>query len=258
MPTVESYPQGAPCYFELSTPDRVSAGVFYGPLFGWDLVDMPVGDGVNTYVIAALDGDTVAGIGGQLPEMEGEPACWDVFLAVDDVDAVAAKVEPAGGKLEAAPFDVLELGRMAVVHDPTGARVNLWQAGSMVGTARKSEPGTLSWSELTTTDVELATQFYVETLGLTEETVKAGDVHYATMAVGGESVCGATHALSPGIAPHWTAFFDVIDIDARVVQVLELGGTVINDPFEVEGVGRIAIVADPQGGMFALMEHDQR
>ena len=150
MPQFESYAQGAPCYIELMTPDRDGAKAFYSALFGWSVVDVPVDDAGNVYVTAQLHGEVIAGIGGQLPEDVGSPAFWGLFLAVDDVDATAELVELAGGKLEAAPFDVMEHGRMAAVQDPTGARINLWQANKMVGTARGNEPGAPIWTELTT------------------------------------------------------------------------------------------------------------
>ena len=82
----------------------------------------------------------MAGISGQMPELAGHPAFWGVFLAVDDLDATAAKVEPAGGKVEAGPFDVMELGRMAAVQDPTGARVHLWQAKQNIGSVGPTSP----------------------------------------------------------------------------------------------------------------------
>ena len=84
-----------------------------------------------------------------MPQLAGHPAFWGVYLAVDDVDATAAKVVPAGGKVEAGPFDVMELGRMASIQDPTGARVNLWQAGQSIGSVRVNEPGCPIWHELT-------------------------------------------------------------------------------------------------------------
>ena len=102
----------------------------------------------GVYVAVSVQGDSIAGIAGQMPQLEGHPAFWGVYLAVDDVDATAAKVVPAGGKVEAGPFDVMELGRMASIQDPTGVRVNLWQAGQSIGSVRVNEPGCPIWHEL--------------------------------------------------------------------------------------------------------------
>ena len=257
MPQFESYAQGAPCYIELMTPDRDGAKAFYSALFGWSVVDVPVDDAGNVYVTAQLHGEVIAGIGGQLPEDVGSAAFWGLFLAVDDVDATAELVELAGGKLEAAPFDVMEHGRMAAVQDPTGARINLWQANQMVGTSRAKEPGTPIWNELTTPDPELAAQFYVDILGVTSDRENMGGASYTTLSSDGVSVAGVVPAMVDVIPAHWNVYFNVTDVDEAVARVLELGGRVISDPDDVVGVGRMATVADPQGGMFALMTgHD--
>ena len=142
MPKIESYQQGTPSYVELVTPDQRAAREFYAPLFGWEVEEVPLDEQGSVYLTASLQGDAVAGISGQMPELAGHPAFWGVYLTVDDVDAAAARVAEAGGKVEAGPFDVMDLGRMAAVQDPTGARVNLWQAGTTTGTARANEPGT--------------------------------------------------------------------------------------------------------------------
>ena len=93
------------------------------------------------YYIGTIEGDDVAGVSGQMPGMEGHPAFWGVYLAVDDVDAATAKVEAAGGKVEAGPFDVNDNGRMSALQDPTGARVNLWQAKQTIGTRARQRAG---------------------------------------------------------------------------------------------------------------------
>lgn len=253
MPQFKSYAQGAPCYIELTTPDREAARRFYSALFGWNVVDVPVDDQGNSYLTAELQGDVVAGIGGQLPEDAGKPAFWGVFLAVDDVDEAAELVELAGGTLEAAPFDVMDLGRMAAVVDPTGARINFWQAKTMVGTARASEPCSPIWNELTTPDPSLAAEFYVDVLDLATETSEIGGTTYTTLATDGGSIAGVVPPMVEGIPPHWSVYFNVKDVDGTVADVADLGGRIISGPFDVPDVGRMAVVSDPQGGMFALM-----
>ena len=107
----------------------------------------------------------MCGINGQMPGMEGHPAFWGVYITVDDVEAATAKVEPAGGKVEAGPFDVMDVGRMAAIQDPTGARVNLWQPLTSIGTERANEPGTPIWNELVTGDIPTALAFYADVVG---------------------------------------------------------------------------------------------
>jgi uncharacterized protein len=253
MPKFERYAQGTPSYAELVTPDQAAAKGFYGPLFGWELEDVPMGD-AGYYVAVAKEGDSVAGISGPMPGMEDHPAFWGVYLAVDDVDAVAARVADAGGTVEAEPFDVMDLGRMAAIKDPTGARVNLWQAGATIGTIRANEPGTPTWNELVTPDLPTATAFYRDVLGVEwEEMAMEGGTPYTCLVVEGRQVAGAMPPAMEGVPPHWNVYFNVEDVDATVDRAVGLGGRAVAPPFDVPGVGRLAVLADPQGGMFNVM-----
>ena len=251
MAKIESYVQGTPSYVELITPDQAAAKEFYGPLFGWELEDVDLGE-AGYYVAVAKEGDSVAGISGQMPGMEGHPGFWGVYLAVDDVDAATAKVEAAGGKVEAGPFDVMDLGRMASVQDPTGARVNLWQAKATIGTTRANEPGTPIWNELVSPDLETAQRFYSEVLGVRWEPSQMTN-GYTTLVVGGRPVGGAMPPQAEGVPPHWNVYFNVESVDDTVARATELGGRVVAPAFDIEGVGRMAVLSDPQGGMFNLM-----
>jgi predicted enzyme related to lactoylglutathione lyase len=253
MPKFESYVQGTPSYVELITPDQAAAKTFYGSLFGWEFADVPMGDD-GYYVTVAKGGDSVGGIGGPMSGMEDHPAFWGVYLAVDDVDAATAKVAGLGGEVEAGPFDVMEHGRMSAIKDPSGARVNLWQAKAHVGTQVANEPGTPIWNELITADVAAATAFYTDLLGVGWEAQPMdGGMDYTCLVVDGRQVGGAMPPMMEGVPPHWNVYFNVESVDDTIAKVTELGGTVVAPAFDVPGVGRMAILADPQGGMFNLM-----
>jgi predicted enzyme related to lactoylglutathione lyase len=257
MPTIDSYAQGTPCYVELMTPDPGAAKAFYGSLFGWTLTDVPVGEGQDVYVTATLQGDVVAGIAQQMPELAGHPAFWSVYLAVDDVDATTAAVATAGGEVEAGPFDVMDLGRMSAIKDPTGARVNLWEAKSHPGTQRANEPGAPTWNELVSPDVKTATGFYAELLGVTWEDAPMPEgsalESYAMLQVGGRAVAGALPPPMEGLPPHWNVYFNVTDVDQAVTRAESLGGRTTVPAFDLPEVGRMAMLSDPQGAMFWLM-----
>lgn len=254
MPTIDSYAQGTPCYVELITPDQAAASSFYGSLFDWTLAEVPVGQDGQHYLTAAVEGDQVAGIMAQMPELAGHPTFWVVYLAVGDVDATAAGVPAAGGTVEVEPFDVMDLGRVAVVQDPTGARVSLWEARSNPGSRRVNEPGTPIWNELVSPDLDRATAFYAEILGVTwQRQAMGGGADYLTFQVEGRPVGGAMPPMMEGVPPHWNVYFNVADVDATVVRATSLGGSVVAPAFDVPGVGRLAVLADPQGGMFNLM-----
>jgi uncharacterized protein len=233
MARFESYVQGTPNYVDLMTPDQRGAAGFYGSLFGWETTEEPLGDDGGYYITASIEGDSVAGIGGQMPELAGHPAFWNVYLACDDVDATTAKVEAAG------------------------ARVNLWQANQHIGCQRGNEPGTFIWNECMTPDIPAATAFYAEILGMGSETMDMDEGTYTVLTnAEGRQIGGAMNPPMEGVPPHWSVYFNVEDVDATVAKALELGGQVVAPAFDVAGVGRMAVLADPQGAMFNLMSGD--
>jgi uncharacterized protein len=248
-----SYTQGTPCWVDLLTTDPQAAKSFYGQLFGWRYDDVPMPEGpVPVYSMAVKDDGVVAAITQQPPEMaaQGLPPRWNTYLAVDDADEVAARVEPAGGKLLMAPFDVMGAGRMAVVTDPTGAAVGLWQAKGHIGAARVNEPGTMCWNELLTDNEGAAVAFYQRVLGLTTSTMEVGGAPHTVFLSGTDTVAG-TAAAPSGVSPHWHVFFAVEDVPAAAQQATELGGTVLNGPMDIS-IGTMATLRDPQGGVFGI------
>jgi uncharacterized protein len=256
MATFDHYDQGTPSWVELVTPDQLAAQEFYGPLFGWSFEDNDMGE-MGHYYIGQLEGSDIAGVSGQMTGMEGHPAYWGVYLAVDDVDATTAKVEAAGGKVEGGPFDVMSAGRMSAIQDPTGARVGLWQAGETVGTQRANEPGAPTWNECVTGDVKAAAAFYAATLGMGSEELDMGEAGTYTVLtnVEGRQIGGSMDlvTLPEGTPAHWNVYFNVEDVDASVAKVAELGGSSVVPAMDVPGVGRMAMAADPQGATFWMM-----
>lgn len=258
MAKFESYRQGTPSYVELMAPDPEKAAQFYGELFGWEITEDPLPEeiGGGVYRSGKLQGDMVAGISGQMPGLEGHPAFWGVYLAVDDVDDAVVKVKEAGGTVEAEPFDVMDMGRMASIQDPTGARVNLWQANTSVGTERAHEPGTPIWNEVVSPDPAAAAAFYEQALGMGQQERETPSGTYISLTdVDGKVIGGAMRPMMEGIPPHWNVYFNVESVDAMAERVQQLGGQVVAPAFDVPGVGRLGFFADPQGAMFAVMQN---
>lgn len=246
-----SYPQGAPCWVDLMTTDPQAAKSFYGQLFGWTYDDLPMPEG-PVYSMAVIDGSAVAAIAPQPPEAatQGAPPMWNTYLAVDDVDEVVARVEPAGGKVLMAPFDVMHAGRMAFVTDPTGAAVGLWQARAHIGATRVKEPGTMTWNHLMTDNESAAVAFYHQVLGLTTSTMDFDEGPH-TIFISGEDTVARISAARPGVPNHWHVYFAVEDASAAAQRATELGGTVIDGPRHL-AIGTMAVLRDPQGGVFSV------
>ena len=245
----ESYAPGTFCWVDLGTTDAAAAKAFYARLFGWEAEDMPVGDG-TTYTMLRLRGLDVAALYDQREDERaaGVPPHWSSYISVVDADEVAARVEGLDGKLLAEPFDVLDSGRMAVVQDPTGAIVSLWQPGRHIGARLVNDPGCLTWNDLATPDPAAAAAFYEALLGW-EVTQQAPE--YATIA--NEGVPNGGIRLETDLPPHWLPYFTAESTERSAATAREAGGQVLAEGIEVPA-GRIAVLLDPQGAPFALFE----
>jgi hypothetical protein len=116
--------------------------------------------------------------------------------------------------------------------------------------------GTFRWNALMTTDVERAKAFYGATVGWTFKTMAMPEGDYTLAHIGGAPVAGLMEMgamVPPGTPPHWFAYLEVDDVDQRVAEVAAHGGRVLPPPFDIEGVGRIAILADPTGAVMGWM-----
>ena len=253
MPARESYVQGTPNWVDLQTTDQAAAKAFYTGVFGWSFDDQPMDAGA-VYSIAKIGDGQVAAIAPQSPELKaaGAPAMWNTYLAVDSVDDATAKVAAAGGTVAMEPFDVMDAGRMSFVMDPGGAPVALWQANQHIGATLVNEPGTVVWNELIT-DNPAALPFYEQVVGLTTTTTEMGEDKYTMFQVGGKEVGGTMPPQMAGVPNHWHVYFAVADADAAAAKIRELGGSVIAGPFDTP-IGKMAVVADPQGAVFSLYQ----
>ena len=215
MPARSSYTEGTPNWVDLQTTDVDAAKAFYAALFGWSYDDMPTPDG-GTYSIAHIGDGIVAAVAPQSPPMieAGVPPMWNTYIAVDDVDATAAKVAGAGGKLAMEPFDVMGAAGWRSCSTRPGAPVALWQAGTHVGATLVNEPNTLTWNELVSSDLAAALPFYEQVVGLTARAMPMGDAEYTMLFVGDAMAGGSTAPMMDGVPNHWQVWFAVSDADA--------------------------------------------
>ena len=253
-----SYPNGTFSWVENATTDQDGAKRFYTSLFGWEYDDSPVGDGI-VYSMAKLRGSYVAAIAPQQAEERemGIPPHWNSYVTVDDVDAVSARVEELGGTLHAPPFDVMEVGRMAVLSDPTGAVLFLWQARQHIGAGLVNAPGAFSWNELGTRDPYAAQTFYSSLLGWEFERMDAGPIEYWTVGISGRQNGGMRRMgdeTPPDVPPHWLVYFAVEDIEAATSVVADGGGQTIVPKTDAGPGNAFAVLSDPSGATFGLFQ----
>jgi uncharacterized protein len=257
MPTFTSYPTGSPCWVDLASPDVAASKAFYSTVFGWEVEDQLEGDQV-VYTLLTINGQPVAGLGGQQPAMEGMPPVWGTYIAVDDVAAAVASATEAGGAVIAPPMQVMDAGEMAVFSDPTGAVISVWKAGNHVGAGICNEPNTWSWNELMDRDVDSAKAFYSKVFGWTYNDQEMGPMGTYSVIEGGDNGLGGLMSMPaemPDMVPnHWGVYFSVSDLEATIEVITANGGQTVNGPMSVPGVGLIATMHDPSGGSFSLMQ----
>jgi uncharacterized protein len=255
---VDKHEPGTISWIDVQTTDPEAGKRFYSQLFGWDYEDMPFEGGV--YTMFRLRGRDVAALS-QMWGPEGVPPHWNTYVTVEDVDGCAKTAADLGGNVLMEPFDVLDAGRQAVIQDPTGVVINLWEPRNNIGAQILDEPGALTWAECLTRDTEGAKRFYSELLGWTPEKsdlvdAESGGEPYTLFKKGEQTVGGLSKITDDlgDMPPNWSICFAVEDAEATARKAQELGGSILMPPTEMPSIGKFASVADPQGAVFAILQ----
>ncbi|QIX28199.1 VOC family protein [Nocardioides sp. JQ2195] len=271
----DRYIAGVPCWVDLTPPDVDAAQTFYGGLFGWEFEERTPPNAPARYAYARIDGETVAAIGSR----EGEATAWNSYIRVDDVDTVVDRVWAAGGEIVVPATDLGPggaTGRRAMVKDPGGALLGLWQAGDNRGAERVNAHGSVNFNDLHTRDGGAAEKFYGAVFGW--EAIDVGDGQMWALPAYGDFLeqrnpgnrerqaefgaparfeeAVATLSLIPqgsDDAARWDVTFAVDDADAIAARVEELGGEVLQKPMDLPWV-RATVVRDPQGAVFTASQ----
>lgn len=250
MPEVTKHAPGSFCWIELATTDANAAKRFYMELFGWTVNEIPMGEN-GFYYMLQKSGRDVGAMYEMYPQMreQGVPPNWMTYVAVESADAAAEKVKSLGGSVVAGPMDVFDSGRMVTCMDPQGSAFAVWEARAHIGLGIRDEDGTLCWNELVARDPESMQQFYSGLFGWKAKV----SPEYTEWSLGGQAIGGMMKA-GEGMPLHWFAYFQVDDCDATVAQARSMGAQVYVEPNDIPGVGRFAIVADPQGAVFSVIK----
>jgi len=254
MSTTE-IPAGAPCWIDLMTSDTEKARAFYTALFGWtyEVSDQETYGG---YIMAFKDGKTVAGLMHRT-EDSGYPDMWSTYLRANDIDATVAAATEAGGVTYMPTMEVPEEGKMAMLGDPSGAAVGVWEFGGHTGFQAHSVPGAAVWHELHSKNYEAAVKFYQDVFGWKTSVMSdTPEFRYTNLGEGRDALAGIMDAsvfLPEQVPSNWQVYFQVDDVDATIATALSLGATIVN-PAEDSPFGRIAGLSDPTGAMFKLCQ----
>ncbi|MCX6924933.1 MAG: SRPBCC domain-containing protein [Verrucomicrobia bacterium] len=242
-------PVGEFSWNELLTSDEAGAAKFYTQVFGWQTADFP-GGGMK-YTLFKKGGKEVAGL--MRRPMEEMPAHWLGYISVADVDATAKKVGEAGGQVMMPPFDVPTVGRIAVIHDPQGVAVGIFQP---LAKAVNHVQNQVVWCDIPVKVLDRAIRFYSAVLGASIKKEQFGDMTFATLPHehGGVSGClsPAGEDSEPSSRGALLYFNCEGRLDEAVAAVAPNGGKVVQPKHQIGPYGFRAVVLDSEGNRIAL------
>jgi predicted enzyme related to lactoylglutathione lyase len=254
------YVPGEFCWVDLATTDVDGAKDFYEHLLGVKVQAVP-GDPEETggYGFLMKDGKMVGGIG-PVQSDEGHSA-WSSYVKVEDADATAEQVKEAGGSVFFGPADLPnESGRVAMFQDASGGFIGIVQQNRHPGAQLVNEPGTWTWSNLMTRDLEQSKDFYGKVFGWTASHNDEVPPNILMWQVEGQrwpeglgGLMGITDDLPADMPPHWQVYFVVENMDEAIEKATSLGAQVGFGPIDVP-VARLATLVDPQGAVVSILE----
>jgi uncharacterized protein len=241
-----SYAPGTFSWAELATSDADAAKAFYTKVFGWEYRDNPIPGG-QVYSTVVKNGKDVAAL-----FSSEQPPHWNCYVTVESAAAAAARATELGATVAAEAFDVMDVGRMAVIIDPVGATLCLWEPRSHIGASLVNTPGAMTWNDLITPEPEESAKFYGDLFGWRTQEVEGGSGYRVIF--NGERSNGGMMPLDPrmGSTPaNWMPYFGHADVTRLVEEVADFGGQVLNGPMQM-WQGKIAVLGDPHGAAFAI------
>ena len=254
----ETHSTGGFIWYELMTTDAEGAKAFYDAVVGWTISE-PAPEFKGYRMINRSDGKAAGGVLPLTDEMQqhGARPTWLGYISVGNVDRALAKIDQAGGKALMPPFDIPNVGRIAMVSDPQGAPLYVMtpqsQGDQQSDVFSPDAEQRVGWNELQTSDVDGARRFYGEQFGWgSDQFMDMGEMGlYRFWDRGGERI-GALFTTNDS-PPHWRFYFRVPSISNAKEVAERNGGTIRMGPHQVPTGDWIIIGSDPQGAEFALV-----
>jgi predicted enzyme related to lactoylglutathione lyase len=254
MPEVSRFAPGSFCWADLASELPSVSASFYGDLFGWTAVDHRHEPDRHHWVFQ-IEGCDVAGMSplSHSDREHGRPPSWNVYIASQDVARDAARSQQYGARILEGPFVTGDgAGRCARILDPGGAIFDLWEPLGQDGALLFGEINTPCWYELLSRDAAQSKAFYGALFGWTlNEKPGYPEWEHAGSAIAGMVALDQPDRAEPS---RWRTYFRVDNATTTVVRAKLLDATVVQDVVPVAGVGWTAMLRDPQGARFAIVE----
>lgn len=242
-------------WYELITTDVEAAKAFYTRVMGWGVLNASLpGEAYTLFTAGDVFVSGLMHLPEDASEASGTPS-WLGYVAVDDVDAAAARVENLGGVVRVPPTDIPDISRFTIFTDPQAARLGAIKRFNHgpVQPVDLDAPGRVGWHELLAADWQKALAFYGGLFGWQQADADVGEKGtYQLFAASGRTIGGMLTKPATIATPFWLYYFNVGDLDAAAQRVEAGGGEILAGPFEVPGGSWIVQCTDPQGAIFAL------
>ncbi len=236
------------CWHGVISTDTATTTPFYGTVLGWDVQTVPMG-GEDMTLFAATDGKGRAHTRSPMGE---EPSHWSSYFRVEDVDASAQAAAKNGGSILVPPTDIAP-GRFSTVASPSGATFNLFHEADPESANPEGVEGGIHWVELHSTDLKADLAWLKACFGISSQIMEMPAGPYHVLMSGETTVGGAMAQMHAGAPSMWLPWVQIDAVDEAVDRAAAAGGNVVAPLWEVDGVGRLAIVADPTGGVFGVI-----
>ncbi|MBW2596614.1 MAG: VOC family protein [Deltaproteobacteria bacterium] len=241
-------------WYDLFTNDLQSASRFYEGLFGWSFSDTASKEKVIKTI--SRDGVPIANaIHIDANKGNVNDCLWLSYMSVEDVDRALMVAKKNNGTIYMQPKDLPNRGRVAIVKDPEATLF------AVVTTSNGDPPdqGLIQnhWmgSELWSKNPEAALKFYHLLAGYEQRLVDVGDgPKYRFLVKNGQTRGGIVKIPWDDVKPNWLPYIAVEDVMAIVSKAKKLGGRVLVEPDKTIREGRVAIISDPSGAVFAVQQ----
>jgi uncharacterized protein len=255
-PANQEHHVGKVIFAELVTPDMGAAKRFYGELFGWTYRDFQAGQ--IKYAQAYLGDQPVAGLlHREVPAGQQRQPAWLTFIASRDVAASTLVATQHGAKVLVEPHRVPLRGQQAIFRDPQGAVFAILESGKGDPRDDLPAPGEWIWSSLITSDPDAGAAFYQSIFDYEVFELPASEGAQHLMLAADNYARASVNSLPanrPNAHSHWLNYVRVEDAARMTAKVVALGGRVLVEPHLDRNGGMVAVVADPMGAPFGLLE----